>query len=184
MKTIYFWLCGVLVVCLSQVSCVSLPFDPGAPNLTTKTDSWQIQLEPIVRDKDGDPYMQLSEDIIDYINMTFGNNNSDLGFKKGTIEIEISADSNSRKSKLFEVWKWAGFLTLGIIPVVEKTTYKARAKIKHNGMFTEIEKETNGYIVFNILLFPFNIFRDWHRDRPNAQKSVINKLSDELAQMK
>ncbi len=180
----YFWLCGGLVVCLMQVSCVSLPFDPGAPNLTAKTDSWKIHLEPIVRDKDGDPYMSLSEDIIAHANMTFGNSNSDIGFKKGTIEIEISADSNSRNSKLFEVWKWAGFLTLGIIPVVEKTTYKARARLKNNGMVTEIVKEVDGYIVFNILLLPFNIFRDWRKDSSNAKKRVINELSDELAQMK
>ena len=97
------------------------------------------------------------------------------------VDIRFVADSNSRDSKLFKIWQWSAFVTLGIIPVYEKTNYTLIAEIKAPDQGKRFEKAANSYFIFSIVLFPFNIFRDWREDNLSVQKILLDQMLQEVS---
>lgn len=165
---------------LVNLGCASFPF-PSVPTSAPKNETVKIKLviDPLVKDSDGKDYFRLEDSLVEYANRAFLGCEAKCS-EEVNVEIRFVADSNSRNSNLFKIWEWTGILTLGIIPVYEKTTFSLIAEVKNLSQVKHFEKVANRHLVSSIVLFPFYIFRDWREDSIGAQKNLIDQMYQEI----
>ena len=136
-----------------------------------------LTLDSIVKHEDGSDYFAIDASLIDYANKSLNSCN-----EKCSSEVKVKAHfiaSSNSESKYFKVWHWVGVLTLGIIPVYEKTNFTLVADVQTVGN-TNIRLSQSRHLVLSIVLLPFNIFRNWREDLLAPQKMLIDRLVLEI----
>lgn len=172
---------GLVIVFLNS-GCAAFPFYSRHRGLeSNEVISVHLEFDPVVKDENNNSYFVLEDKIIAYGNELFRGCETSC---KNHLEVRLRfiARSNSRNSKLFKAWAWIGVISLGIIPVVEKTTYTLYAEVKTEGKIVQIKKESEGYLVLHTVLLPLSIFRDWHDDKLAVQKNLLENVFIDIFQ--
>lgn len=87
-----------------------------------------FEINKIVKDFEGKDYYKLDSIIESFANETLQGCSKNCA-KEVHIKIQFYSESNSKDSIVFKLWEWAGILTFGLIPVIEKTQHKIIAEI-------------------------------------------------------